>query len=380
MPYITVRQPPPTQQITFDDLFLSPNAIPNLPMAVKRDMSGTITRFVKCPKKELVERINVQSLIDALEIFNTKYGQLHAAKRQDLYHTFYIPKHSGGLRKIDEPNEELMSALRELKSIFENKMGALYHTSAFAYVPGRSTVDAIKRHQANESRWFLKTDFSNFFGSTTEEFLFESTSLIFPFSEMVRYTNGRVQLRLALSLCMLNGGLPQGTPISPMLTNLMMIPIDHRIFNELSKEGFVYTRYADDIQLSHKFEFDYKGKVDYINTVVKSFRGPFEIKPEKTRYGSSSGRNWNLGLMLNKDNDITVGYQRKKQFKAMTNNFIVDYLNHTPWPKEDVQHLNGLKSYYLMVEPEYFKYMLSHLEQKYSIDFETMMKAALNAE
>lgn len=376
MPYITVRQPPPHQQITFDDLFLSPT-MQDQAQPVRRDMSGTITRFVKEPRKELLQRTDVDSLISCLEIFNQRHEDLSAAERRSLYHTFFIPKHSGGLRKIDEPNENLMNALRELKSIFENKMGVLYHTSAFAYVPGRSTIDAIKRHQANESRWFLKTDFSNFFGSTTEDFLYRAFSVMFPFSEIVKTKRGSEALKKALSLCFLDGGLQQGTPISPMLTNAMMIPIDHRLFNGLTKQGFVYTRYADDIQISSKYSFDYKEMVAHINGVVKDFGAPFVIKDQKTRYGSSSGRNWNLGLMLNKDNNITVGYQRKKQVKAMTNNFIVDHLNHIPWPKEDVRHFDGILSYCKMVEKEYFEHMIKAFEEKYKVNFKIMMKAAL---
>ena len=376
MPYITVRQPPPHQQIAFDDLFLSPTMQDHF-QPVRTDVSGTITRFVKEPRKELLRRIDVDSLISCLEMFNQRHAALSAAERRTLYHTFFIPKHSGGLRKIDEPKENLMNALRELKSIFENKMGVLYHTSAFAYVPGRSTIDAIKRHQANESRWFLKTDFSNFFGSTTEEFLYSAFSMLFPFSEIVKYPAGASALKTALNLCFLDGGLPQGTPISPMLTNAMMIPIDHKIFNELTKQGFVYTRYADDIQLSHKYDFKYTEMVAYINSVVKEFGAPFVIKDQKTRYGSSSGRNWNLGLMLNKDNNITVGYQRKKQVKAMMNNFIVDHLSHIPWPKEDVRHFDGILSYCKMVEKEYFDHMIKAFEEKYKVNFKIMMKAAL---
>ena len=345
---------------------------------VRRDVSGTVTRFVKEPKRELLQRIDVDSMVSCMESFNKKYSDLFAKERHTLYYEFYIPKHSGGLRKIDAPNDDLKNALYELKSILENKIGVLYHTSAFAYVQGRSTLDAIKRHHANESRWFLKTDFSNFFGSTTEEYLFGALSMIFPISEIVKRRNGADALKKALNLCFLDGGLPQGTPISPMLTNVMMIPIDHKIFNDLAKQGFVYTRYADDIQISHKYDFKYRDQVAYINGVLKEFGAPFVIKDQKTRYGSSAGRNWNLGLMLNKDNNITVGYQRKKQVKAMVNNFIFDQLNHTPWSKDDVRHLDGTLSYCFMIEKEYFEHLIKFFEDKYKVNFRIMMKAALD--
>ena len=78
-------------------------------------------------------------------------------------------------------------------------------------------------------------------------------SKIFPFSEMVKYPYGRDELQKALSLCFLNNGLPQGTPISPFITNVMMIAIDHKIsktLRDFDSRRFVYTRYADDLLIS----------------------------------------------------------------------------------------------------------------------------------
>lgn len=49
-----------------------------------------------------------------------------------------------------------MDALRRLKTMLEEDFHVLYHTSAFAYIKKRCTVDAVKRHQKNESKWFGK--------------------------------------------------------------------------------------------------------------------------------------------------------------------------------------------------------------------------------
>lgn len=374
MPYFVRRQTPPHEQLTFEEIMLGiPSDKPS--KAHRGDATGTITR-VRIPTPEDIKRADIPYLIDILDSFYGRHHNLYDKPRQELYRTFYIPKHSGGLRKIDAPNDELMAALRELKVIFEKHFGALYHTSAFAYVSGRCPVDAVKRHQMNESKWFLKTDFSNFFGTTTQDFIEESFKQIFPFSEVMKYLPGSRAISRAIDLCLLNGGLPQGTPISPMLTNLIMIPIDHAIFNKLAEKHFVYTRYADDMLISCKQNFDPKAIQDLINEVLKEHKAPYTIKKEKTRYASSSGSNWNLGVMLNKENEITVGYQKKKQFKAMVNAFILDTKNNVPWPLDDVKHMDGLLSYYKMVEPEYFKHLIESYNAKYGVDFKLMVKLA----
>ena len=275
-----------------------------------------------------------------------------------------------------------MNALRELKTLFETHMFALYHTTAFAYIRGRSTIDAIKRHQRNESKWFLKLDFSNFFGNTTPKFVLDMMSMIFPFSEIVKRPAGKAELEKALSLCFLNNGLPQGTPISPFITNVMMIPVDHKISNTMRNfddRRFVYTRYADDLLISCKINFNKDSVQQFVIDTLTEFKAPFSIKQEKTRYGSAAGRNWNLGVMLNKDNQITVGHKRKKEFKAMLDNYVRDRKAGNGWDRHDIQVLGGLISYYRMVEKDYINYLLQQYSEKHGADIERCIKTDLSA-
>lgn len=378
MPYITTKQAPSYYQITLDDIL---NGAVDLSKMVAPNTTNTKTHYSENLNPKFLERFDIDGMVTILQTFNQQNERLFEVDRHSLYETFYIPKKSGGLREINAPVPELMTALRNLKTIFETKMFALYHTSAFAYIKGRCAVDSIKRHQQNESKWFAKLDFSNFFGSTTEEFVLSMFSSIFPFSEIVKRRDGLEALKKALSLCFLNGGLPQGTPISPTITNVMMIPIDHKLCNEMRKmnERYVYTRYADDILISSKIGFDYNQLQDYIIDVLRQFNAPFELKKEKSRYGSSAGRNWNLGVMLNKDNEITIGHQKKKAFKAMCCNYICDRKNGISWDKHDIQVFAGLISYYKSIEKDYIEYVIEHNNQKFGVNLEALIKSDLSS-
>lgn len=377
MPYITIQQSPIYYQMSFDDIL---DGTVDLSRMVVPNVTNTRTNYSEYLKQSFLEHFDFNAMIEVLEKFNEQHANLFEAERKSLYETFYIPKKSKGLREINAPVPELMDALRQLKTIFETNMFALYHTSAFAYIKGRCTIDCVKRHQQNQSKWFAKFDFSDFFGSTTEDFVLSMFSSIFPFSEIVKRKNGLEALKKALSLCFLNGGLPQGTPISPTITNIMMIPIDHKVCNELRKmdEHFVYTRYADDILVSSKVSFDYNKVQDYILKVLKEFKAPFCIKKEKTRYGSSAGRNWNLGVMLNKDNEITIGHQKKKTFKAMCCNYICDKKKGINWDLHDVQVFAGLISYYRMVEKDYINYVIDQNNKKFNVNIEALIKEDLS--
>ena len=380
MPYITIKQPPVYYQMTFDDIMAG---VQDLSKYIMPNITNTRTYWVDRPNQQLLYNTNVDRMIRLLREFNQSKETLFSMDRALLYHSFHIPKSSGGLRRIDAPRPELMAALRELKALLEMNMFALYHTTAFAYIRGRCTIDAVKRHQRNESKWFLKLDFADFFGSTTPEFALSMLSMLFPFSEIVKREDGLMELEKALSLCFLNNGLPQGTPISPFITNVMMIAIDHKISNSLrnfDNRRFVYTRYADDLLISCKIDFDKDSVQRVVMDILSQFNAPFSIKPEKTRYGSSAGRNWNLGLMLNSKNEITIGHKRKKTFKAMLDNYMRDRKSATTWTLNDIQVLGGLISYYRMVERDYINYLLHQYSNKHGADVEKCIKADLSVQ
>ena len=144
MPYITIKQPPAYHQISFDEMMAG---VQDLSKFVVANTSNTRTYFAERVNPKLLENTDINHMITLLAAFNQTHEALFAKDRASLYRTFHIPKNSGGLRRIDAPEPELMNALRHLKLLMEENMFALYHTSAFAYVRGRCTVDAIKRHQ-----------------------------------------------------------------------------------------------------------------------------------------------------------------------------------------------------------------------------------------
>lgn len=376
--YITVNREPRVYQLTFEDIMYG---LDESKLALQKDTRDTTTWKVDAINRRLIEKTDFNAMQAALTDFVQRYENLIAVEdKSTLYRSFKIPKRSGGLRQIDAPNDDLKRALYDLKLIFEKKFYMSYHTAAFAYVHGRSTIDSVKRHQQNKSRWFLKTDMRHFFPSTSPEFLMKMLCMTFPFCSFIQDDWGnRGLLEKALSLCFLNGGLPQGTPTSPILTNAMMIPIDHAISKMCHdyQPHLCYTRYADDILISSEYSFKWTDVQSKLIAILKEFEAPFSLHPDKTRYGSSAGRNWNLGVMLNAENKITIGHEKKKVFKAMVFQFMTDDAKGTAWGLEDVQHFLGLVSYYRMVEKESINAILATYSAKFNKDVEATAKALL---
>ena len=116
----------------------------------------------------------------------------------------------------------------------------------------------------------------------------------------------------------------------------------------------------------------------YIENVFKEFGAPWILKPEKTHYGSRAGKNYMLGVCLNKDNNITTGWRSKRDFKAMTCNLIQDYKHGKPWPADEVQQYAGLLSYYKMVEKDYFESVIERFNEKFNVDVKTILKSIIS--
>jgi RNA-directed DNA polymerase len=154
-----------------------------------------------------------------------------------------------------------------------------------------------------------------------------------------------------VTLCTRNGETPQGAPTSPMITNMVMVPNDVAITKYCKEHDLVYTRYADDILISSRVSFDWEQVQQDIQNILQNY----ELKTEKTRYGSFNGRNWNLGLMYNNKGEITVGHKKKQLVKNMIHNYLTKPAQKT---YENWYNLVGTVGYCAYIEPEYFeKYM-----------------------
>ena len=382
MVYITYDVPEKFRQITFEEMMLGED----IPLDWLRSGGHGSTRTVVCNKvpNRIMRITNVESMISQLEAFNVLYAGLIAhTPRSDLYDHFEIPKKSGGgMRPIDAPHPELKKALTQLKDMMSGWMFADHHTCAFAYVTGRSIRSAVEKHQRFHGWYFGHFDFHGFYPSTTVEFIISQMRVIYPFNLILNSPRGEKALRRALSLCMLNGGLPQGTPISPFLTNVMMIPFDHRfarILNQydsgkLNADGtsitdrICYTRYADDIHVSCRVIFNYHKVERDLIALLKDLGAPFTLNTEKTHFGTRGGSNWMLGLMLNKDNEITVGYRAHKNLKARIDSYFRDKRNCIKWDMDDLQNFRGNLSYYLCIEKDTVERIIKKYNTKYQDD------------
>ena len=168
---------------------------------------------------------------------------------QPRYREFTIPKRSGGTRRILAPEDDLKVLQRTILRRLLRRLKV--HAAAMGFERGRSIVTNARAHQGQAV--VLRFDLVDFFPSTRAPRLK---------AYFRRIGWNRPAAKLLLRLCTYEGGLPQGAPTSPRLSNLVNYRIDARLSGMAARLGAVYTRYADDITIS--FAEDDRAKVHFI--------------------------------------------------------------------------------------------------------------------
>ena len=344
-----------TAQLTFEDLFNADGTlktIETLPYAER--VSERAYRTIKTPTLLPRYESHIERSARYIEqAFTARLAEYREKDMHEFYETFSIPKHSGGFRTINAPKEDLKRLQREIKDCLESS-GVHSHTAAYAYVKYRTAKDAVVRHQKTGHTCYLKLDFHDFFGSCDVETITKSLRMIPLFTMLSEEFMADL-----LHVAMLDGGLPQGTPLSPWLTNQIMLPFDYEISNECARRGITYTRYADDMLISA----DNKTALHAaINIVKDAIRGTnLTLNETKTKMATIYGKNWNLGLMTNKDNEVTVGWRNKERARATIHNFMADPNAVTP---QQASEILGKLQYYRQIEPEYFDALFRKYSEK----------------
>lgn len=83
--------------------------------------------------------------------------------------------------------------------------------------------------------------------------------------------------------------------------------------------------------------------------------------------------------MLNKDNEITIGHKRKRQFQAMLASYVMDKQHGTDWDRLDIQAMEGYRNYYRMVEGESIDKVVEHIGKKFNVNIVQLIKDDLRA-
>lgn len=158
-----------------------------------------------------------------------------------------IPKPGGGKRQLGIPCVIDRLILQSLNQVLMPIFDVGFSDSSFGFRSKRSAHDALKRsgeHIASGRTWMVNIDLENFFDRVNHDILM---------SRIARKIEDKMVLKLIRRYLqagiMDNGivhpsseGTPQGAPLSPLLSNIILDDLD----KELERRGHKHVRFADD--------------------------------------------------------------------------------------------------------------------------------------
>ncbi|MBT4694399.1 MAG: RNA-directed DNA polymerase, partial [Planctomycetaceae bacterium] len=153
------------------------------------------------------------------------------------YRATTIPKRSGGKRVLHVPDRLTKTLQRKLLYQIIGRLPL--HDNVHGFRKGHSIVDNAANHTGQEV--ILKLDIVDFFPST-------SSKRIAGAFEGAGFDKSTAVLLTGFTCW--EGGLPQGAPTSPALSNYVNKNMDKKLAAAASGRGARYTRYADDITFS----------------------------------------------------------------------------------------------------------------------------------
>ncbi len=161
-----------------------------------------------------------------------------------------IPKPDGGMRKLGIPTVLDRFIQQAVMQVLQRRWDRTFSNGSYGFRPGRSAHQAVAQAQkyiADGHGWVVDLDLEKFFDRVNHDRLM---------GQIARRIGDKRLLKLIRAFLtagvMENGlvsasveGTPQGGPLSPLLSNLVLDELDR----ELERRGHRFVRYADDCNI-----------------------------------------------------------------------------------------------------------------------------------
>lgn len=226
------------------------------------------------------------------------------------YRTFYICKgKKARKRRIDSPRVVLKEIQSNIKGILDQNFDL--PDCVHGFVKNKSFITNAQLHL--NKPYLLSLDIRDFFPSI-------SSNHVLNFLANIREVNYPDAVVLS-KLLTYNSHVPQGSPASPTIANLIFKPYDIAIRDFCAKNNFVYTRYADDITISSDQD-NLDIALKQINNIFK--KSPFLLNRSKTNFSNVHKRQEVTGLVINPNSQ---GFSRIKMKRRWRKNIRAGFYN-----------------------------------------------------
>lgn len=197
-----------------------------------------------------IDGMSVDELPDYRELVVIREQLLNGTYKPQPVRRVEIPKPDGGVRKLGIPTVLDRFVQQAVMQVLQKQWDQTFSDSSFGFRPGRSTHQAVAQAQqyiAAGYGWTVDLDLEKFFDRVNHD------KLMGQIAKRIRDKRLLKLIRAFLNAGVMENGLvsasvegtPQGGPLSPLLSNLVLDELDR----ELERRGHRFVRYADDCNI-----------------------------------------------------------------------------------------------------------------------------------
>ena len=197
-----------------------------------------------------------------------------------------IPKPDGGVRKLGIPTVLDRFIQQAVMQVLQRRWDRTFSDNSYGFRPQRSAHQAVAKAQqyiAGGHRWVVDLDLEKFFDRVNHDRLMARVA------ERVEDKRLLKLIRAFLNAGVMEGGLvspsvkgtPQGGPISPLLSNLVLDELDRK----LEARGHRFVRYADDCNIYVRSE---RAGRRVMESITRFITGKLKLKVNEAK--SAVGR------------------------------------------------------------------------------------------
>ena len=225
-----------------------------------------------------------------------------------------IPKANGKMRQLAIPTVIDRIAQQAIVQVLTKIYDLTFSNSSYGFRPKRSANMAVKaasKYVEEGNVWLVDIDLEQFFDRVNHDILMSKLAKTIADKALLRLIRKFLTAGLMQDgICKVRDeGAPQGGPLSPLLSNILL----HSLDQELERRGHKFCRYADDCNVYVKSEAAGKRVMTSITKFLKD-RLKLTVNKEKSAVEKVQHRQF-LGFRILSNADITISQASLKKIK-----------------------------------------------------------------